>query len=62
MKLNRTITLCAIAAALALSAGTLLAQDDGGGPAVPAAQVGLAGLVAWAVPGAGISIRPRCNR
>lgn len=32
MKLNRITTLCAIAAALALSAGTLLAQDDGGGP------------------------------
>jgi hypothetical protein len=33
MKLNRMTTLCAIAAALALSAGTLLAQDGGpGGP------------------------------
>ncbi len=30
MKLNRMTTLCAIAAALALSAGTLLAQNDGG--------------------------------
>jgi hypothetical protein len=35
MKLNRMITLCAIAAALALSLGNLLAQDDGGGPGGP---------------------------
>ena len=32
MKPNKIITLCAISAALALSAGNLLAQDDGGGP------------------------------
>ena len=35
MKLNRMITQCAIAAALALSVGNLLAQDDGGGPGGP---------------------------
>ena len=35
MKSKRIITLCAVAAALALSAGTLLAQDDGGGPGGP---------------------------
>jgi hypothetical protein len=35
MKLNRTITRCAIAAALALGIGNLLAQDDGGGPGGP---------------------------
>jgi len=31
MKLNRILTLCAVAAALALSAGSLLAQDNGNG-------------------------------
>ncbi len=31
MKLNRIITLCAMTAALALSTGSLLAQDNGGG-------------------------------
>src|SRR5271168_974954 len=31
MKLNRIITLCAMAAALALGTGSLLAQDNGGG-------------------------------
>jgi hypothetical protein len=35
MKLNKMITQCAIAAALALSVGNLLAQDDGGGPGGP---------------------------
>ena len=35
MKLNRTITRCAIAAALALGVGNLLAQNDGGGPGGP---------------------------
>ena len=30
MKLNRIITLCAMAAALALGAGSALAQDNGG--------------------------------
>jgi hypothetical protein len=35
MKLNRTMTMCAIAAALALSVGNLLAQDNGGGPGGP---------------------------
>jgi len=35
MKLNRMITQYAIAAALALSVGNLLAQDDGGGPGGP---------------------------
>ena len=35
MKLNRTITLCSIAAALVLSVGNLLAQDDGSGPGGP---------------------------
>ncbi len=32
MKLNRMKTLCAMTAALALSVGTVLAQDNGGGP------------------------------
>jgi len=32
MKLNRMKTMCAMTAALALSAGTILAQDNGGGP------------------------------
>lgn len=31
MKLNRILTLCAVAAAVALSAGSLLAQDNGNG-------------------------------
>src|ERR1700744_1195574 len=31
MKLNRILTLCAMAATLALSAGNLLAQDNGNG-------------------------------
>jgi hypothetical protein len=31
MKLNRILTLCAVAATLALSAGSLLAQDNNGG-------------------------------
>ena len=31
MKLNRIITLCAMAATLAISATSLLAQDNGGG-------------------------------
>ena len=35
MKLNKTMTLAAIAAALALSVGSLLAQDNGGGPGGP---------------------------
>ncbi len=35
MKLNRMITQCAIAAALVLSVGNLLAQDNGGGPGGP---------------------------
>lgn len=35
MKLNRTITRCAIAAALVLGVGNLLAQDNGGGPGGP---------------------------
>ena len=32
MKLNRIITLCAMAATLALSVGDIFAQDNGGGP------------------------------
>ena len=35
MKLNKIMTQCAIAAALALGVGNLLAQDDGGGPGGP---------------------------
>ena len=35
MKLNKTMTRCAIAAALILSVGNLLAQNDGGGPGGP---------------------------
>jgi hypothetical protein len=35
MKLNKMMTQCAIAAALALGAGNLLAQDDGGGSGGP---------------------------
>lgn len=33
MKLNRILTLCAVAASLAISASSLLAQDNGGAPA-----------------------------
>jgi hypothetical protein len=47
MKLNRIITLCAMAATLALSATTLLAQDnnngDQGGPGGPGGQQGQQG-------------------
>jgi hypothetical protein len=43
MKLNRTITLCAIAAALALSASTLLAQGNGGGFGGPGGMGGPGG-------------------
>ncbi len=35
MKLNRIITLCAMAATLAISVTSLLAQDNGGGPGGP---------------------------
>ena len=44
MKLNRMITQCAIAAALALSVGNLLAQDDGGGPGGPGGFGGPGGM------------------
>ena len=43
MKLNKTMTLCAIAAALALSVGNLLAQDDGGGSGGPGGGGGIGG-------------------
>lgn len=35
MKLNRVITICAVAAAVVLGAGSLMAQDNGGGPGGP---------------------------
>jgi hypothetical protein len=53
MKLNRMITQCAIAAALALSVGNLLAQDDGGGPGGPGGPGGFGGPGGMGGPGGG---------
>jgi hypothetical protein len=44
MKLNQTITLGAIAAALLLGAGNLMAQDNGGGPGGPGGPGGMGGF------------------